>query len=179
MVVASKSAVYDRSPSPTSRTRGATALNPSVIPLPLKAKGLPTRASSSGQIITVLPSSQSAPFWLLRLYAIQHRSSVVASVLLVAMVMVYGWTAYSQKMWSQAYSKLKTLQHHERQLTTTNEMLKNKMALQAEQSATGLVPPNPASMLFLQPAPKRPAPAVDSVAAQTQQPQPAPLPLGY
>lgn len=176
MAVASKSAVSThRRPIP-SKTRG-------VIPLPLKTMGKPSRDRTSGQTVPILPSSQSAPSWLLRLCAIQRRSSVVMFVLVVAMAAVYGWTVYSQRMWSQAYRKLEILQRHERQLTATNEVLKNQMALQAEKPAMGLVPPNPASLLFLQPAPQRPAPAaspatpVTKPTAQTK--QPTPIPLGY
>jgi hypothetical protein len=99
------------------------------------------------------------------------------------MLAVYGWTVYSQHMWNQAYQKLGVLQRHERQLTTTNEVLKNQMALQAEQPITGLVPPNPAAVIFLKPAPQRsdhaaaPVPPATKPAAQTE--KPTPIPLGY
>jgi hypothetical protein len=103
-------------------------------------------------------------------------------LLVATMLSVYSWTVYSQKMWSQAYRKLEILQRHERQLTTTSEVLKNKIALQAEQPVTNLVPPNPAVAIFLQPAPQRPNHAADSIlpikaAAKTKQPNH--IPLGY
>jgi len=161
MAVASKSAVSVRKQKVASKARNARAvaeLNPKVIPL-------------------------STPVWLLRLYALQRPSSVVMFLLVATMLSVYSWTVYSQKMWSQAYRKLEILQRHERQLTTTSEVLKNKMALQAEQPVTNLVPPNPAVAIFLQPAPLRPDHAADSVvpaiqaAAKTKQPNH--IPLGY
>lgn len=170
MAVASKLAFSARRRPIRSKTRG-------LIPLPLKTKVLPSRDRTSGQTVPILPSSQSAPLWLLRLCAIQRRSSVVMLVLMVAMAAVYGWTVYSQKMWSQAYRKLETLQRHERQLMTTNEVLKNQMALQAEKPAMGLVPPNPTSLLFLQPTPQHPAPAATKPTVQPK--QLTPIPLGY
>ena len=170
MAVTSKLAVSARRRPNRSKTR-------EVFPLPLKTKGLPSRDRISGQTVPILPSSQSAPLWLLRLYTIERRSSVVMLVLVVAMAAVYGWTVYSQKMWSQAYRKLETLQRHERQLMTTNEVLKNQMALQAEKLAMGLVPPNPTSLLFLQPTPQRSAPAATKPTVQPK--QLTPIPLGY
>ena len=146
-------------------------------------QGLPNRPKPNGQTVPVLPSSQSAPFWLLRLCALQRRFSVVTFLLVTAMLTVYGWTVYSQHMWNQAYSKLVILQRNERQLTTTNEVLKNQMALQAEQSATGLVPPNPAQVIFLKPEPQRSNHPTDLVphatkpAAQTE--KQTLMPLGY
>jgi hypothetical protein len=47
------------------------------------------------------------PVWLLRLYKVNRYSSVLAFVLVVATLMVYGWTVYSQELWSQSYRKLK------------------------------------------------------------------------
>lgn len=148
----------------------------------MKAKDLPNRPRPSGETVPILPRSRLAPFWLLRLYALQRRFSVVTFLLIAAMLMVYGWTVYSQQRWNQSYRKLVTLQRHERQLTATSEVLKNQMALQAEQPATGLVPHNPSKVIFLEPAPQRPD-RVDSglpatrKAAKTE--QITPLPLGY
>lgn len=160
MAVASKSAVSARKQQIPSKVRAVGDLNSGVVPLQLKA--------------------QSAPLWLLRLCALQRRFCVITFLLMAGMLTVYAWTAYSQQRWSQAYRKLETLQRHERQLTATSEVLKNHMALQAEQPATGLVPPNPATAIFVVPAPQRPARTPESVvpatkaAAQTKS-----VPLSY
>jgi len=97
-------------------------------------KGLPNRPKPNGQTVPVLPVHSRH---LVAACALAARFSVVTFLLVTAMLTVYGWTVYSQRMWNQAYSKLVILQRNERQLTTTNEVLKNQMALQAEQSATG------------------------------------------
>ncbi len=99
--------------------------------------------------IPVMPSSGNFPSWLLRLYAIHRHSSVAVFLLVTVTLVVYGWTVYSQQLWSQAYRKLQELQHHERQLTTINGELKEKMAQDAQRPAAGLVSPTPTGTIFL------------------------------
>ena len=143
----------------------------------MKAKVSPSYPRSSGQTVRVLPNSKLKPLWLLRLCVLQRQFSVVTVLLVAGMLTIYGWTVYSQQMWNQTYRKLVTLQRHERQLTTTNEVLKNQMALQAEQPAMELVQSNPAEMIFLQPSPQRPNRTAVTVVPVSK---PAtPIPLGY
>lgn len=96
----------------------------------------------------------TTPVWLLRLYAAHRHSGIIAFVLVATTLVIYGWTVYSQQLWSQSYRKLQTLQRDERQLTTTIEVLKNKMAQEAQIPTAGLVSPSPASAIFLPPAPE-------------------------
>ncbi|MGJ3245662.1 MAG: hypothetical protein ACFE0I_06240 [Elainellaceae cyanobacterium] len=105
--------------------------------------------------IQTLPSSR-APQWLTLLVAAQ-RSSMSIMILMVAAVLgVYGWTVFSQQLWSHQYQKLQTLQRNERDLTTANEMLKSESARQAEGSESGLRLPGPDTNMFVRPAPTRP-----------------------
>jgi len=169
MAVASKSSVSTRRRQIPSRARAVAALNPKDKPLAMSEKGLTNRIRP-GKPVAILPNSQSSPFW-------QRRSSVATFLLVVATLIIYGWTVYSQQMWSQSYRKLLTLQRDERQLTTTNEVLKNNMAQQAEDQAMGLIPPNPATTIFLSSAQERSTAAVPaSKRAETQQNR---IPLGY
>jgi hypothetical protein len=66
---------------------------------------------------------------------------------------------------------------------STNEMLKDKLALQAQQVDMGLVPPNPEEAIVLQPASNRPTRATKSILNPTkpsgQTNQLTSLPLGY
>lgn len=148
-----------------------------------KAKNLPGLNKPSGQTVPIRLKARSRPLWLLRLCYLQRHSYVVTCALVTAMLTVYAWTIYSQQRWSQAYRTLENLQRQERQLVTINEVLKNEMALSAEQPAMGLKPPDPALTIFLQPAPQGSVRAAEPVlphtkaAAQTK--QPTPLPLGY
>lgn len=127
----------------------------------------------------VVPTAKAIPVWLLRLYTLHRYSSVVAFSLVTATLVVYGWTVYSQEIWSQGYRRLQNLQRQERQLTTTNATLTNKMAQEAERPTTGLVSPTPARTIFLSPAPLN----SDSTSPNTKpnsqiQPQTS-SPLGY
>jgi hypothetical protein len=91
---------------------------------------------------------------------LQKSSSAVTCCLVTGALAAYGWTVCVPKIWSHEYHKLQSLQRHERQLTETNEALKNQLARQAERS--GLVQPNPSQSIFLTPTaaasqPQKPA----------------------
>ena len=155
-----------------------------------KAK-LPTKATPAGvnslrpnlksQTVSLLPSAKPAPLWLLRLSSLQHCSFIVTFLLMVGMLSIYAWTVYSQQKWTQEYRQLETLQRNERQLTTTNEVLKNQLAQEAEQSATGLVPSESASAIFLSPTSQKTAAKQSTLAATspTTKNELNPMPLGY
>ena len=118
------------------------------------------------------------PVWLLRLYKVNRYSSVLAFVLVVATLMVYGWTVYSQELWSQSYRKLKNLQRHERQLNTANATLTSKMAQEAEKPDTELVSPTSEKTIFLPPKFSNYPQSSLSTSQPDPQPEP-PSPLGY
>jgi hypothetical protein len=157
MSIASKSAVSAHKRQVTSKTRN--------------------------QNVRILENLRSSPLWLRYLCYLQQRLSVVACLLLTIMLGVYGWTVYSQQKWSQAYRELKTLQLYERQLTSTSEVLKNKLALQAQQPDLGFVPPNPSEAIVLQPASKHPTRTTKAMLLTTKPSVPpsqlTKLPLGY
>ncbi|WP_392483004.1 hypothetical protein [Nostoc sp. C110] len=109
--------------------------------------------------LPTMPNSGAVPLWLLRLYTFHRYSTVLAFLIVASTLAVYGWTVYSQELWSKSYRRLQNLQRHERLLTTTNATLTNRMAKEAEQSTAGLVLPTPQGMIFLSPAPHNPKPA--------------------
>lgn len=125
-----------------------------------------------------LSKQGSTPLWLLRLYTLHRHSSVVAFLLVAATLVVYGLTVYSQQLWSQAYRKMQNLQRYERQLTTTNEVLKNKMAQEAQTSA-GLVSPSPGGTIFLRPALENSNPLPPNTIPNSEPQKQTPAPLGY
>lgn len=179
MAVASKSAVSARKSQPYSAKAKVTQSNSGVM-----RSQIPRSQQSSGTVPFV-PISRSAPSWLLRLCCLQHRSFTLMWLLVATMLAAYSWTVYSQQRWNQAYRKLETLQLHERQLVTTNEVLKNQMAQQAQQPDAGLIPPDPATAIVLQAAPKRPYRPGTSVlpiaknSTQADKLTSTPTPLGY
>jgi hypothetical protein len=128
-------------------------------------------------VVQAMPQRQPAPAWLRVLVKIQRLSSVSTLLLIMGLLVSYGWTVYTQQRWGQAYSQLGALQKQERQLTAANEVLKNQMARQAEAPAVGLVLPDPGNTIYLAPAPQRPA-----VEPEVNLPPPQPIParpLGY
>lgn len=133
--------------------------------------------SSSAKTVRQLPSSRSFPLWLRVLIQAQRGSLVIAFVLVVATLMVYGSTVYTQQLWSKEYRKLKTLQRNEQEMTATNASMENQLALQAEKPGSGLVPQTPDSTLFLQPAPQR-KPLVTAPSTPIVETAPN-TPLGY
>jgi len=180
MAVTSKSAIPARRQQVSSRAGAVAASNPKNSTSSLKPKGSTSSPKPNGKTVSLLPKSQAAPLWLLGLGVWQRRFSVVTFLLVITTLTVYARTVYFQQTWSQAYRKLVTLQRDERQLTLQSEVLKNQMGLQAEQPATGLVPPNPAETIFLKPTPPQyPTSAVPTTKPSTQTQQLTPTPLGY
>ncbi|MGH8000595.1 MAG: hypothetical protein ACREPR_14490 [Brasilonema sp.] len=128
--------------------------------------------------VPVMPSAESVPFWLLRLSTLHRYSSIVAFALVAVTLVVYGWTVYSQQLWSQAFRKRQNLERDERQLITTNEVLKNKMAQEAERTPGKFVSPSPDRMIFWEPAPVEPN-SVPTTAPNSERQQQTPNPVGY
>lgn len=122
-------------------------------------------------------SPQPTPAWLSPLLFLQRSSDILTFVLVGSTLTLYAWTVYTQQQWTQEYKKLENLQRDERHLTTTNEVLKNQLAQQAEKPSTGLVTPTPAKTIFLQPAPQRQPPAAPTKTVDPELPSKAPL--GY
>ena len=96
----------------------------------------------------------------------------------LATLIVYGWTVYSQELWSQSYRKFKNLQRHERQLNTANATLTSKMAQEAEKPDTKLVSPTSETIIFLPPKLSNYPQSSSSTSQPETQPEP-PSPLGY
>jgi hypothetical protein len=177
-------------PMPSRRERRSLNTNKTVMPTPgqLGKQQLPNQNRSSAtpkspggnqERVPVMPNSESAPLWLLRLHTIHRNSSIVAFLLVAVTLVVYGWTVYSQELWSQAYQKLQNLQRQDRQLTTTSEVLQNKMAVEGEKPSTGLVAPTPGGMIFINPASYSPNSMPSTTTPNSQIQQQSASGLGY
>ncbi|MDH6060201.1 hypothetical protein NWP17_07080 [Chrysosporum bergii ANA360D] len=179
----------ENQPLPTSAQKQRRTPKKSSIsannPLPDISKQLNTTTPRNHQSnflgVPVMPNSGALPLWLLRLYTSHRYSSVVTFLLVTATLCVYGWTVYSQQLWSQGYKKLQNLQLQERQLTTTNATLKNKMAEEAEKETSGLVSPTPAKTIFLPTgSPSQSSgKTLLSTPGNAETHKPTPSPLGY
>ncbi len=96
--------------------------------------------------------SRRLPMWFLYLRSLQRRFGIATYLLITGMLVVYSSTVYLEQKWHQEYDKLNDLQRYERRLTTTNEVLKNQLASEAEQPGAKLSSPNPADAIILQPS---------------------------
>ncbi|MEO1377811.1 MAG: hypothetical protein AAFW70_26745, partial [Cyanobacteria bacterium J06635_10] len=108
------------------------------------------REPKNQKAIPIMPDGSKVPMWLMRWNSFHRKTSIVTFLLVGATLIVYGWTVYSQHLWSRSYKKLQELQRNERQLTKHDETLKNKMAQEAEKPRYGLVSPTPANTIFLE-----------------------------
>jgi hypothetical protein len=133
----------------------------------------------SSQSIPMMANTGNLPMWLLNLYKINWYSSVFTFLLVVATLMVYSWTVYSQELWSESYRKLQSLQRRERQLNTANATLTSKMAQEAETPETGLVSPKVKGTIFLPPASSDYNSSSSFSESQPQTSRESPVPLGY
>lgn len=111
--------------------------------------------NNTGDKVQKLPNGRKIPVWLRSLLIMQQSSSFITFFLVVFSLGIYACTVYAQKQWSQEYRQLQKLQRHERQLTATNEMLKNQAAKDAQRSESGLIKPDVSLPIFLHPAPQR------------------------
>jgi hypothetical protein len=112
------------------------------------------------------------------MYTVNRYSSILAFLLVVATLIVYGWTVYSQELWSDSYRKVQSLQRHERQLNTANATLTSKMAQQAENPNMNMVSPTSEKTIFLPSTSNNYPKSSFSTSQPESQPEP-PSPLGY
>jgi hypothetical protein len=114
--------------------------------------------------------------------AVQKVSSVVTSLIIGSTLTVYGLTVYGESSWTQEYPRLEKLRATEQQLRTAQELLKNEIAIAADESTTGLVVPQPGDMIYVEPAKPRPQPSPEPTAVIKLDPAPLSTvnkPLGY
>lgn len=141
---------------------------------PQRQKSIPAK----GKSVRMLGSSRSSPVWLTSLRHWQNRCACVTGLLVAALLVAYGWSAYSQNSWKQANSQLETLKQQERQLMQKNEVLKHDSASQARRSEIGLVSPNPAEAIALEPS-SQTGKTPNAIAPTTQPRHLTSLPIGY
>lgn len=135
------------------------------------------------QGVCKLPEKPADPLWLRLLVVAYQGSMLLTGGLVASVLLVYGWMVGANQLTLQAVHRLESLQRSKQQLIAANEVLKSHMAQQAENSGTGLHPPQPASAIFIQPASERPATnpqrAAESGLASPKDVSKLLLPLGY
>lgn len=132
------------------RKRIGQTVNPFPVATP------PTPVETAVQVVEVLPKGQPEPLWLQSLSVLQRLSSVATTLLIGSTLAVYGLTVYGESSWTKEYPKLEQLRRQEQQLRAAQEALKNNIAIDANETTTGLVVPQPGDMIYIEPAPPRP-----------------------
>ncbi|MGF1491286.1 MAG: hypothetical protein ACFBSC_02295 [Microcoleaceae cyanobacterium] len=138
------------------------------------------KETATSNVVEVQPQSQ--PKWLRALTIMQYISSGVAGILVGATLVAYGTTVYMESQWTKEYQTLEQLRTQEQQLRAAGEVLKHKIAQEADQDGTGLVQQQPINMIFLRPAPLRPEVSSSSTPTLESKVDLSPIPekpLGY
>ncbi|NJN76815.1 MAG: hypothetical protein HC796_12415 [Synechococcaceae cyanobacterium RL_1_2] len=160
-------------------------------PLKTKSAAQPKVSSSKRPLgkaepLAVTPEAMvKYPPWLNFLQLIGQTSTLATFVLISGTLAVYGWSVYTQQIWNQSYQELQSLQRSERELTTNNSLVTNRLAEQAESGEGGLVRANENNTLFLQPVSEEELTLQQQqrekeLAATTEDPSSAPsMPMGY
>ncbi len=144
--------VYPQTVNAPSKTRKRERLSN----VSKKAKHLQNNSNSTKNYkITKLNSKfSSLPNWLTSFRVLQRSSSFVALCLIGSTLFLYGWTVYTQQTWGKQYNNLEHLQKQERDLTFTNESMKNTLAEDTKIEDSDLIPATPEKVLFINPSNK-------------------------
>lgn len=122
------------------------AVRPSAADLRLAPPG---RRQASAPTVQSLPVARPMPAGLRALIMAQQIATPLTFLIIAATAVIYGWTVYTQQLWSQQYQRLESLQRQERQLMAADEILKNDLAQQALSPNSGLVTSDLNSTVFL------------------------------
>ena len=93
----------------------------------------------------------------LRGLAIAQRGVCAVTLTLVATALgLYGQSVYQQRQWGQAYNRLENLKKAEQQGMTLNEIMKNRLAEQAEHPSSAMQPRVPGATVPIEKMSPRP-----------------------
>ncbi|MDJ1175791.1 hypothetical protein [Roseofilum capinflatum] len=169
-------------PATTGRDSSAIAappINKTQRPASGRVSPAPRSIPEPAQVKRLDPERNRLPKSVIALQAIEKLVFVCTLGLGAATLGIYSLMVQNQQEWMAKYNHLQNLQRYERQLVTASEILKNRMASQAETSDTGLVPQNPETTIFLDPVEQRPH-STGSQLPVNVAPEPlSSTPLGY
>jgi len=131
-----------------------------VRPSPATVRLAPTPRRTPAPSVQSLPVARPMPAGLQALLVAQQVATPITFLLVAATAVVYGWTVYTQQLWSQQFQRMETLQRQERQLMAADEVLKNDLAQQALNPTSGLAPADLNSTVFLDAPPELPPEAI-------------------
>jgi hypothetical protein len=82
--------------------------------------------------------SAPLPTWLRSLLLLQRSSATLLWLAGFAVLSLYGWNAYSQRVWGESYNRLERMHRDEPQLTIAKELMNQQLAIDAEAQSSGL-----------------------------------------
>lgn len=103
----------------------------------------PKRRMNVVENIPMIREDFSPPLWLKGLIFLQKSSSILSFSVISLMLFLYGMTVYAPQLWTAKFNNLNKLQKDERQMTSTNEIVKEDLMKQINTNGTGLVNPDP------------------------------------
>ncbi|MEB3358702.1 MAG: hypothetical protein VKK04_18390 [Synechococcales bacterium] len=110
----------------------------------------------SKPVVRSFPKHAAAPSWLPLLIGVQRGTFALTTVLVAAVLALYGWTVVSQQRWASTFERLKHLQQFERELMSAIGTLKHDLTEGAAQPEAGMAPMTPTDTLEVPAAPARP-----------------------
>jgi hypothetical protein len=126
--------------------------------------------------------SAPLPTWLRSLLLLQRSSATLLWLSGFAVLSLYGWSAYSQRVWGESYNKLERMHREEPQLTLARELMNQQLAADAESKTSGLSNGTPGQgIVYLESATPRTIDdlPVDANAAPAAPIESLEMPLGY
>jgi hypothetical protein len=162
-----------RANAPRSHSSGSQAF---VAPIPQAPPPKLRHRAEAVPVVREFPAPPPQPRWLKSLVLVQQASSLLSIGLIGTLLATYGWSVMTQQRWSQAFDRWEILQKQEQQLLTSNELLKNELSKEAEQTDSGLINATTESMLYVPKATARPLAEPEEIPDV----EPIPVkPLGY
>lgn len=129
-------------------------------------------------VVKPLPKARMQPRWLTQLRIAQRCSTVVATGLVAAALVVYGSTVYTQQRWGDQYSELNQAEKERSLMDAFGGSLKQNYAEQASQPGSPLSgQPTPQYKIPLEPQNLRPLIEIPPEDPTVNQPQN--FPKGY
>jgi hypothetical protein len=158
-----------------SRSKQKSSSNYRAVKVPREQKIQPIFPNTS----TKLPKAKELPVKIQILFFLQRGSFALAFTLIASSIALYISTVRIPQIWSKEYNNLETLQRQERELIAINEILKQKIAQQAENAETNLVPLTSTNAIFLPPASIVPRSDINAAKDSPNHLLARDIPLGY
>ncbi|MGB3494871.1 MAG: hypothetical protein WBA57_19230 [Elainellaceae cyanobacterium] len=129
-------------------------------------------------VVKPLPKARMQPRWLTQLRIAQRCSTVVATGLVAAALVIYGTTVYTQQRWGNQYSELNQAEKERSLMDAFGGSLKQNYAEQASQPGSPLSgQPTPQYKIPLEPESLRPL--IEIPPEEPTVDQPHNFPKGY